>query len=460
MPRRLAFLFYLISLHATPLAAQEGPPDDQNEQSSDWSAESSPVPVTETQGQAISAPDSTTKQDSSLSEAAAEAEPMMPDSRTVHTVQPSSQTASTPPRQSKPAQAPPPKPSAAEEDWGQYRVLGGHQFPAAIFVPLALSSSYLGVRAGIQYHSVPGFASLPTLGNGQVQQFADLETVNVAENIDFSLRLHDYVAVFGDAYGEGRVGANIATLLGTGADYTYGGDLGALVKIVRIGGFQLAIRGQVGFYAGQSAGVLALFEDLTDIAIDALSRILGTSNFTLNSAIEQLNTSFAAATADLLTPFDGLAYGTSLNVALALGKYIGFQGSLGFLLDTTSYRPTNFDAVLGSPVTFERTERSLRPSVSAAIDFDASPVGLPIDIIVEYRFTPITVERENENGSFTESSIESLIALGIYYSGRTDLQLGVTGYTLLGQAPTLGVNGLPSEEPLDIGAQLVFRYFW
>jgi hypothetical protein len=317
------------------------------------------------------------------------------------------------------------------------------------------------------------------LGNAQQQpQRADLQTVNVTEDVEFALRLHDYVALFGDGYGRGRVGANTATLLGTdtgsGADYTYGGDLGALVKVIRIAGIQLAVRGQFGYYAGQKAGISALFQDLGAIATDTVKRLLSAqgvdinnpnlaninANLDLNTAIAQLNTSFAAATADLITPFHGVAYGASVNLAIALGKYIGAQGSLGYSSDTATFRPTNFDAGLGTSVIHERTERTSRPNLAVAIDLDAGPVGLPIDILVEYRATPITVTSEGESLSHSESSFESLLALGVYYSGRADLQLGVTGYTLLGQAPALSSNGAASGKPQDFGAQLVFRYFW
>src|ERR1700753_1581704 len=107
------------------------------------------------------------------------------------------------------------------EAWGRRRVLDGHRFPIAVFVPTALPSSYLGVRAGLEYHEVPGYAELPSLGTTSTPQQVDLKTINVAETLDFSIRLHDYVALFGDAYGRARVGANTSTLLGTGGDYTY-----------------------------------------------------------------------------------------------------------------------------------------------------------------------------------------------------------------------------------------------
>jgi hypothetical protein len=339
-------------------------------------------------------------------------------------------------------------------------VLGEHRFPVAVFVGTALITSYMGVRAGLEYHEVPGYAQVPALGTASTPQQVDLQTINVAETLDFAVRLHDYVALFGDAYGRARVGANISTLLGTGADYTYGGDLGALVKIVRVGGFQLSVRGQLGLYAGQSAGVLGLFEDLNRIASDAIARVQMNPTLNLNDALNRLNTSFRNATADLLTPFTGVNYGASLNMAQGLGRYVGLQGSLGFAIDSATYSTTMFDTAINAPVETPSTLRGVRPQLELAIDLDLDPAKVPLGLLFEYRISPVTVTRTEPTGTVKESAVEQLLAFGVYYSGRSDLQLGVTGYALLGQIPALGANAEPSGKPLDLGAQFVFRYFW
>lgn len=341
--------------------------------------------------------------------------------------------------------------------WGQTRSLGEHNFQLSAFVPSALVDSHLGIRAGVEYHQVPGFAQLPSLVSSGPQA-VDLRTVNVAETLDFAVRLHDYFAIYGDGYGKARVGANIATLLGTGADYTYGGDLGLMVKLFRAGSFQLAVRGQAGFYAGQSAGILALFQDLNVIAQDALQKVQRNPVLDLNQAIDQLNTAFRTATSDLLTPFSGFTYGFALNAAQAIGRYVGLQASLGFYVDSATYRPTRYDTSSGGPVTREQTIRTTRPSLGLAIDVDASPAGLPFAMLLEYRATPINVN--SDDSEFDTTSFEHLVALGLFYSGRRDLQLGFTGYTLFGQPPALGANATPSGKPLDLALQLVFRYFW
>jgi hypothetical protein len=352
-------------------------------------------------------------------------------------------------------------PAAASDGWGSGRLLGGHRFPIAVFVPSVLSSSYIGVRAGLEYHQVPGFAQLPALTlSGTKPQPVDLRTVNVAETIDFALRLHDYVAIYGDAYGRARLGANINTLLGTGADYTYGGDLGAILKFFSVGGFQIGARAQIGYYTGQSAGILALFQDLSAIASDAISRVQQNPTLDINRALAQLNASFRNATADLVTPFDGVAYGAWINAALGLGPFVGIQGSGGFAVDTATYQPTRFDPQLGQPQTRRTEMHTVRPLFGLALDVDVSPIGIPLAAMLEYRISPVHVTRTDGAIRSDESSLEQLVALGVYYSGRSDLQLGLTVYTLFGQPPALGANAQPSGEPQDLGAQFVFRYFW
>jgi hypothetical protein len=364
-----------------------------------------------------------------------------------------------------PSAAAPPPPSAAvpvdtvDNSWGQQRVLGGHSFQLGTFLPSALVSSYVGVRAGFEYHQVPGFTQLPTLLPSGPQA-VDLRTVNVAETIDLAVRLVDFLSIFADGYGRARIGANINTLLGTGADYTYGGNLGMLLKLFRVASFQLSVRAQIGYYTGQSAGISALFQDLNAIAQGSIRQVQN-NPLDFNNALNQLNVAFITATADLLTPFSGVTYGASANFALALGRFVGLQAAAGFYMDYATYRPTHYDIASNGPVSVEHTVLTTQPTFGAALDFDAEPIGLPVAIMLEYRGRAVNVNDKGRNiPPVDTSSLEHLIALGIYYSGRTDLQLGLTGYTVFGQVPSYGVNAIPSGKPLDLAAQLVFRYFW
>lgn len=337
--------------------------------------------------------------------------------------------------------------------------MGAHAFPRGSFVPSAVVTSHVGMRAGVAYHRVPGYAQLPSLVSSSSPQQVDLRTINVAETLDFGLRVHDHVAIFGEAYGRARIGANTATLLGDGADYTYGGDLGLLIKLFRVRGFQLSLSGQLGAYTGQSAGIAALFQDLNAIARNTVAKVENDPKFDVNKAVTQLNTAFRTATADLLTPFNGFKYGFALNVAQSLGRYAGLQASFGYVSDSARYRPTHYDETLGGPVEELRTITTTRPAFGLALDVDTSHAGIPIALMLEYRMTPVTIA-DTDHPEENTSSLEHLVALGVFYSGRADLQLGVTAYTVVGQPPALNADSIPSGKPLDLALQLVFRYYW
>ena len=370
------------------------------------------------------------------------------------TAEPPPPTAAAPARPVQPPAEPDPS-----NGWGSTRVLGGHSFLLGTFVPSGLINSHLGIRAGLEYHQVPGYVQLPSLVTTRPQE-VELQTINVAETLDFAIRLHDHFAIFGDGYGKARVGANINTLLGTGADYTYGGRLGVLVKLFTLASFQASVSGQAGYYTGQSAGIMALFQDLNIIAREAVQQVQRNPVIDIDDAVERLNTAFRTATADLLTPFEGFTYGVSLNLTQAIGRYVGLQGSVGYYAETATYRPTRYDVASGGPVMREHTVSTQRPSFALAADFDAQPAGLPLALLIEYRATPTSVTDTQDVRQLHISSVEHLVALGLFYSGRTDLQLGITTYTVYGQLPTLSANAMHSGKPLDLALQLVFRYYW
>jgi hypothetical protein len=80
--------------------------------------------------------------------------------------------------------------------------------------------------------------------------------------------------------------------------------------------------------------------------------------------------------------------------------------------------------------------------------------------MLEYAISIVHTTDSSASGSSSQSSAEHLLALGVYYTGRPDLQIGGTVYTALGQIPQLGSDGRLSGKPEDGGAQLVFRYLF
>jgi len=365
-----------------------------------------------------------------------------------------------------------PEPSPHERHWGDTRKLGGHLFSRGSFVPTALIDSQIGVRAGVEYQQVSGLAQLPSLteGSSVAEQTIRMRTLYAAETLDFQVRLHDYVALFGDGYTKARVGANTDTLLSTGADYAYGGDLGLAVKLLRIAGLQLTVRGQLGFYAGQSAGILAFYQDLNTIARETTQDIVNQvraqgasiSEQQINTSIRRLNSQFREATADLVTPFSGFTFGFSLNAAFAVNRYLGMQGSVGFSHDSGTYKPKRYDTQTRSTIETRNDVETWRPSFGLALDVDANPAKVPVAVMLEYVATPTSVRAKSNTAQESQraNTLEHLLALGLFYSGRSDLQLGINGYAIFSQAPAPNVNATQTDQPLNLAVQLVFRYYW
>jgi hypothetical protein len=370
-----------------------------------------------------------------------------------------SEAAATP-RTAPPTKSAQPDAGRQPEPREEHRALNGHVFPFATFVDTPFSASYVGVTGGVEYHRVPRVSKPLVLIGDSGTERVDLQTVNVAETLDFELRVHDLFALFGSTYGRARVGVNAPTLLGNGGDYRYGANGGALLRIVRFHGFQLALRAELGFYAGQQAGILGLFHDLGHILDDAFTRIVNNPMVDLKSTLALVNNAFRSATQELLVPFDGYRYGLSLNGAQALGRFVGVQLALGFIGETTFFRPRIYDASIGGTIVLDQRSTTLDGRAALALDLDGAPAGFPLDLMLEYALSVGHERTRAPNTSSDTMSTEHLVALGLYYSGRPDLQLGGTVYTLVGQLPLIGPDRSLSGSPIDTGALFVFRYIW
>ena len=92
-----------------------------------------------------------------------------------------------------------------------------------------------------------------------------------------------------------------------------------------------------------------------------------------------------------------------------------------------------------------------------AFTADASPSGVPIAGLAQWFVTrePATQTQT----SSLESVTEHTFALGVYYSGRRNLQLGVAGSWEVG-LPQITTNLGESNHPDAKSIHLDLRYFW
>lgn len=333
-----------------------------------------------------------------------------------------------------------------------------HRFPFAPFLASSFIVSSFAVHAGIDVRRVPRFPLDATTG-ALVAQRIDLATVRITQGAAGSVRLHRLFALTFAVSGEARIGTNSSSLLGTGADYELGGDAGGLLRLYRGERFQISLRSEGGYHGGQQAGVARFYRSVRAIADRTVTRLLGpgTDFATERQRIDQALTQAALG---LTTASRGFRISNLLTAAWTLSSYAGLQAMLGFSFDRTTNVSNEFQ--LDSETSFKLSTTSDRRELmaGAAIDLGAASTGVPLDVVAEYELLPLLSRDHDGVGQSSRATVAQRLALGVYYSGRTDLQLGMSAYTLLAQLRELGANAQWSGKAYNFGGLFVFRYIW
>jgi hypothetical protein len=320
--------------------------------------------------------------------------------------------------------------------WGQNRRIKSHLFLAPSLIPSALVTSYVGQRTVGELIETP---NVPYLNK---QRF-DLDQGRIAEHLDVGVRIVDRVQAFVTLTGIADSSTTGESLVLRGSNYILGAQGGVLVKLFQIAqsGTQLSLRGRI---AGQSGKVFSLLPFLT--ALDEAPA---------RSAVAVLNTNLREL---LVSPFSMFAWGADLPVAQPLGRMFSLQASIGITIESDTLRPYNLIARGRQDVDFSTT----RPEAGIALTWDAMALRVPVALMLEYLGSIVDVTNDETDKS--ASSGLHMLALGVYYSGRTDLQLGLIGYGEIGAGPIelFAADGpVHSEDNTRrVGGQFVLRYFW
>jgi hypothetical protein len=348
-----------------------------------------------------------------------------------------------------------------KDGWGEDRVMNGHRFPFPQFVPSSFVVSAFGVYAGVESKQVPEYPVDATTGADSAKLIS-LNTLTARQGIDFSVRLASVLALTGDAYARARVGTNVDTLLGTGADYELGANGGVLLRLLRTKRLQLSVRGQAGYHSGQKAGITSFYKSVRSIAEQEVARALNGTilTSTANAELNRVDAAMREAARGLIASTSGVAASAWASAAIALTSFMGVQGMVGYTFDRTTLTSNDFQAATQTSVALSQTVDYQQALVGAALDIGGAGKGIPLDLVVEYLALPLWLNSSGSGGSSQQSTMEQRVAAGLYYAGRTDLQLGVSAYTLLSQPPEVGAQGKTSGKPTDLGGRFVFRYIW
>ncbi|MGA9523042.1 MAG: hypothetical protein WBV82_16355 [Myxococcaceae bacterium] len=315
------------------------------------------------------------------------------------------------------------------------RTLHGHTFP----FPLLQDSPWVGTwftsRLGIstlEVNDVP----LGLLGRRDFSMFG------LQQSFEQSVGLTDWLGVSLLGQGRANAGLNSTTLiLRTGeADVRL-----VLSPVVRV--WRNAERGtQVSVHL---TGALANVRRLS--LLQLLDRLAQVPVATVESLLDGNLRSL------LLVPGTERALGGSINAAQALGPLFGLQGGLSASHTWRTDKP--FDPVVNARV--ERSLDSLRFDGDLAFSANFMHWGVPVGVLLEYQ----TAWQELSGSGVTEQGgWEQSAAVGLHYTGRRNLELGVIASRLFYGRRLTGTNaiGAPAESDPQTGngLQLNLRYIW
>jgi hypothetical protein len=221
-----------------------------------------------------------------------------------------------------------------------------------------------------------------------------------------------------------------------GATFEYFAAAYAVLRLFKNdnSGTQLSLRGGGAYSQGQVASLFPLFS-APDARV-ALREIV-------DGSLRDL----------LTTPVYSEQLLGSLAIAQAVSPLFGVQASAG--MGYTTSTADRFDFALSDRRKI--TVDGLAFRFGAAVSADFNRLDVPIDVMLEYGFA-----REQTTSNPTDdSTLDSVHRLygGVYYSGRTNLQLGAGVGAELGLARRFSRVGL-SDKPSSKLAQLVLRYVW
>lgn len=330
------------------------------------------------------------------------------------------------------------------------RTLRGHTFlePATQETPFI--TSHIGVRQGVAYYFVPDFPL-------SADRKTDLRLFALTERLEAQVRILPWLAlrVAGDAYL--ATGLDQASLFYGNSAFLAGGQAGLAVRLYRSrdSGTQLTLR---GFGGGAAGNELILPGFVQAVAVrgeqEARNALVSMDAARTRARIYDAVNDLANAAVSDTSQFTA---GGSAHFAQTITRVVGLQTSLGFIQRGT--RDIRFDPNEQRRVETNTSDTDLR--LAAAIGVDAYHVHVPLALLLEYAVVK-TYRHVEDESTYVPSS--HVFGAGLYYSGRTDLQLGISAFATRNlkaqEATALDGTRTMTGIPTLVNSQFVLRYIW
>lgn len=307
------------------------------------------------------------------------------------------------------------------------RTVGGHTFMTPAAIDSAWVETTFANRLSGRYQTVP---DVP-IGNNAVT----INSLGIRENVDFEVAFADRWAAGVGLFGEFATGITGTAIATQGALFSYGATLTGAFRILREESSATQLTARAELFGVQGGGRISLATFLKTLRNTALRDV------------PDLISNFGDF---LVTPASSYGGGLSLNLAQALTPALSLQGSLR--LELRQLKQSPFVPGTGR---VDSTSTSWLPQ--AGVAFGVEPPGFPFAFLAEYRFAT-----RDDNDILGPA--HHLIALGGYYAGRPDLQLGPVVFGEFGLPHLNGIdadgNPLGSANGTALSFQLMMRYFW
>lgn len=315
------------------------------------------------------------------------------------------------------------------------RRLKEHTFLFPMLQQSAFITTYFGIREGVARYNVP---DVPV---SDLRPF-DVKLTGLQQTLDLSLKLTDWLAIAGFGRASIITGTTPSGLLSSGATLDLVGQIGGVARLIHSenSGTQLSVRANFGYDRGRQITLLPFVNAILQTPLITVDEII-------NGQIGQL----------LFVPNRETTLNGGFFVAQSFGPMFSLQGSASAEYAWKNQRP--FDLTLGHR--FDQKTHAVRVFLAVAVDVDFYPkFHIPLAAMGEFAFR---TGRETRVVLNDRTLSDSTVGLGIYYSGRSNLQVGIGGTVTLNGDPYLAQDSDGSQQtgkPTLSYGQLILRYIW
>jgi hypothetical protein len=328
---------------------------------------------------------------------------------------------------------------AGESELMGSRTLSGHTFQRPVFLDSAFLAGYFGDGTRIGFESA------------QLTAKEQLNVAAVFETLAFGIPIGKRVQLSFDGNYNAFFGTDTQSLFKFGGNFGFNLQPGLRVLIVRSDrtGSELSLHGSavIAYSPGVTPGNLIqiLGDELNGITtnqhrLECLLKLKFRCAFPgVNNILAAIETSSTSFGGDL-----------SINYAQALGRYVGLQATGGIDAEASTfnaYAGTKKTSQSSAPIT---VEGGLGPSVNL---YPLAPVGMQLEYLARF-------STQSSGGNAT-NSLQHNFAVGFYFTGRRDLQLGINGTVSIDNDTQTLRNGMSNTTTFNAytGAFGLYYYF-